>query len=280
MYILDCFSIRIMSGFYLNFLMKNKNLSPCFRINGIKRDFRNLFLEWMNGFQEILLGDSMRHTAATTAAIPGFSGIPETETGNPDLISLQIWKNGNMRGYNQIVERYQRPLFHFIYRTLRNVEESKDILQETFVRMYKYKENFKEDKSLKSWLYQTASNLCIDFFRKHKPGRVNFYNQQDPAFCALVESAGQENSQQPDEAAQEKNMQEVILKAIDELPKKQKLAMVLRSCKNLSTKEIAEVMECTEQTVGTTLFAARKKLVELLSPILQEIYGCSAGELL
>ena len=266
-------------NFYLIFLDKNKNFVPGFRIDGIKRDFGNLFQEFMNGFREIIPGDSMRPTAATTAAIPGYSSIPETEVENPDLISLQLWKNGNMRGYNQIVERYQKPLFSFIYRTVRSVEESKDILQETFVRMFKYKDNFKEDKSLKSWLYQTASNLCIDFFRKYKPGRVNSFDHQDPAFCSLVESSGQGSGKQPDEVAQEKKMQEIILKAIDELPKKQKMAMVLRSCKNLSIKEIAEVMECTEQTVGTTLFAARKKLVEMLSPILKDNYGCSVMEL-
>jgi DNA-directed RNA polymerase specialized sigma24 family protein len=58
------------------------------------------------------------------------------------------------------------------------------------------------------------------------------------------------------------------------------MMMTLRSCKNLSMKEIADVMGCSQQTVGTTLFAARKKMIEQLSPILQDFYGCSLKDLL
>ncbi|MDX9753579.1 MAG: sigma-70 family RNA polymerase sigma factor [bacterium] len=224
-------------------------------------------------------GDVMQPAMGITAALPEVEPVP-TEPLHPDVLSLQLWKNGNMRGYNQIVERYQKPLFHFIYRMVRDMEESKDILQETFVRMYKYKERFEEEKSLKSWLYQTANNLCIDYYRKHKPGRVNFFDQQDSTFSALVESSGIERERQPDEVAQDRHLQELVLQAIEQLPKKQKMVMTLRSCKNLSLKEIADVMGCTQQTVGTTLFAARKKLIQLLSPVLQDLYGCSADQLL
>lgn len=221
----------------------------------------------------------MQHASGATAAIPNIPSLAEHETANPDAVSLQLWKSGNMRGYNQIVERYQKPLFSFIYRTVRDMDESKDILQETFVRMFKYKEKFREDKNLKSWLFQTAHNLCIDHFRKNKPGRVNVYDHQDTAFSALVESSTLERDSRPDEIAQENKLQELILQAIDQLPKKQKMVMTLRSCKNLSMKEIAEVMECTERTVGTTLFAARKKLIDTLTPVLKEYYGCSAEDL-
>jgi len=222
----------------------------------------------------------MQHAAGVTAAVPGLSALPGDEIENPDGISLQLWKSGNMRGYNQIMERYQKPLFLFIYRTVRDMDESKDLLQETFVRMFKNRDTLREDRPVKSWLYQTASNLCIDYFRKHKPGRVSCYDHQDTAFSAIVEVSHHETGPGPDEIAQENALQETILKAIDQLPKKQKMVMTLRSCKNLTMKEIAEVMGCSQQTVGTTLFAARKKLVEILKPVLQDYYGCSAEEVL
>lgn len=263
---------------YLIFTQKTKNFFPHLRIRERKQGSFNTFLAWLQ--KNLFYGDDMQHAIGTVAVIPGIEPVPHAEPVPPDVLSLQLWKNGNMRGYNQIVERYQKPLFHFIYRIVRDMDESKDILQETFVRMYKYKERFDEEKSLKSWLYQTANNLCIDFFRKHKPGRVNFYDQQDSLFSTLVESSGLEREKQPDEIAQDNRLYEIILKAIEQLPKKQKMVMTLRSCKNLSLKEIAEVMGCTQQTVGTTLFAARKKLIQLLSPVLEELYGCSAEELL
>lgn len=203
---------------------------------------------------------------------------PEAEGTAPDVVSLRLWKSGNMRGYNELVERYERPLFHFIYRMLRDADESKDVLQETFVRLYQSLPRLREDKSLKSWLFQTANNLCIDHFRKHKPGRVTAMDHSDSLFEAVVESGEPDRPMGPDEWFNNRQLKGSIMKAINELPKQQRMMMTLRSCKGLSLKEIAEVMDCNEKTVGTTLFAARKRLLDVLKPVLLEVYGPQAIE--
>lgn len=195
---------------------------------------------------------------------------------DPDVLSLRLWKSGNMRGYKELVQRYERPLFHFIYRIIRDADDTKDILQETFIRFYQSVARLREDKKISAWLYQTAHNLCIDFLRKHKPGRVTVMDHQDSGFEAVIESSGSSRSQQPDAFMQDQDLKQRIIDAIDQLPKKQRMIMTLRGCRELSLKEIADVMDCNEKTVGTTLFAARKRLLSILRPVLEEIYGSAA----
>lgn len=210
---------------------------------------------------------------ATAAASPMIAASSQEVDLEPDVISLRAWKNGDIHGFNDLVKRYDRRLLIFIYRMIRDEDDAKDLLQETFVRLYRSLDKLREDKSLKSWLYRTAGNISIDWLRKHKPGRMTAMDQQDSAFQFLAESSDKESPPRPDDQMRDSWIQEKILEAIDDLPSQQKMAMTLRSVKGLSLREIAELMNSTEQTVGTTLFAARKKLINILQPILGEECG-------
>lgn len=210
--------------------------------------------------------------ATAALSFPTAASFPEVDA-HSDTTLLRLWKKGDIRGYNDLVKRYERPLLIFIYRMIRDQDDAKDVLQETFMRLYRSLDKLREDKSLKSWLYMTANNLSIDWLRKHKPGRVAVMDHQDSAFQALADSSGADNPQQPDRQMRETWMQEKILEAIDQLPSQQRMAMTLRSVKGLSLREIAETMNSTEQTIGTTLFAARKRLLKILQPILQDECG-------
>ncbi len=215
---------------------------------------------------------SMNVTAtpsATQTVLADQAGLED----NPDVLSLRLWKSGNMRGYNELIQRYERPLICFILRIVRDPDESKDVLQETFVRLYRSLPKLREDKSLKAWLFQTANNLSIDWLRKRKPDRLMAVDHQDFSFQLMVESSDKEKPARPDESYQDEWMHQKILEAIEQLPKKQRMVMTLRSCQGLSLKEIAEILGSNEKTVGTTLFAARKKLMKQLKPALKDMYG-------
>lgn len=217
--------------------------------------------------------------AATLSQIEVRSGVDEQVTGSSqeDRLSLRLWQAGNMRGYNELIERHKKPLFQFIQRIIRDADEAKDVLQETFIRLYKNKEKLDENRNIKSWLYQTANNLSIDLLRKKKPDRVFLMDHQDPVFELHIDGGGAHHAKEPRQLADEKHLQKTILSAIETLPKKQRMIMSLRSCEGMSLSEIAEVMECSEKTVGTTLFAARQKLMKMLQPVMDDWYGNSCS---
>jgi len=68
---------------------------------------------------------------------------------SPDALSLRLWQQGDTRGYNELVKRYERPLFAFILRIVRDTFEAQDLLQESFIRLYRNQEKLREDKNLK-----------------------------------------------------------------------------------------------------------------------------------
>lgn len=213
---------------------------------------------------------AIAETRATTMTEPD----NRDETARADALSLRVWKAGNPRGYNQLVERHQKPLFRFILRHTRDADEAKDVLQETLMRLYRSKDQLREDKNLRSWLFQTANRLCIDWYRKRKPDRVLSVDHQDPATRPLFEAFAPEG-ETPGGRFEETRLFGLIRDAIDQLPGRQRAIMLLRSCEDLSLGEIAERMDCSERTVGTTLFAARKKLMKLLKPLHDELCGSS-----
>jgi len=226
-----------------------------------------------NGGETEKNGKSMNTSLSSVAVSTG--GLSET-VSDADNLALRQWKSGNQRGYNELIRRYERPLFHFIFRMIRDADEAKDLLQETFVRFFRSKESLREDKNLKAWLYQTANHLCIDHLRKHKPGRFLTVDHQDEAFVSSVDSMDLDRRPQPDEEVMDRETQDQIVSAIQSLPKHQRMIMSLRCGQEKSLQEIAEVMGCSAKTVGTTLFAARKKLMKKLRPIFDEFYGRSS----
>ncbi len=238
----------------------------------------NAFDEFENSSKERDAGEPMNQAVSTVADTADIT-YQEELYDDPDAISLRLWKNGNIKGYNDIVKRYERPLFAFIYRIIHDSDEAKDVLQETYVRFYRSLQTLREDKSIKSWLFQTANRLCIDHFRKTKPDRIMTVDHQDSTFVASIESDSAEHPDQPDACYEDRQVQAKIQDALQSLPKKQRMIMSLRTQKDLSLKEIAEIMDCSERTIGTALFAARKKLVKMLKPILEELYGRSASDM-
>lgn len=168
--------------------------------------------------------------------------MPLVEEASPqelDAQSLRLWRNGDVRGYNELIERHQRPLFQFIYRMIRDADDAKDVLQETFIRLYRSLARLQDDRSLRPWLFQTANNLCVDYLRKRKPGRIIAVDHQEPVTLAMLEQAQQSHreSKRPDELASERMLKEKVVAAIQQLPKKQRMMMTMRSCEGLSDRK-------------------------------------------
>lgn len=192
-----------------------------------------------------------------------------------DAILLERWRGGDIGGFHALMTRYERPVFRVIWKVVRNDEDARDLMQETFVRLWKNADKLREGTQLHPWLFRTASNLAIDHLRKYKPGReVSMVTQRDDGDETTIEPAAQ--NADPRLRARRKEIEAAIHAAVAELPRRQRIAMTLRSIEELSLKEIADILECEERTVGTTLFAARKKLIEKLRPLLEELHELAA----
>jgi RNA polymerase sigma-70 factor (ECF subfamily) len=198
--------------------------------------------------------------------------ILEVEESTPqDVVDLRRWKDGDVMGFNALMSRYERRLYRLIWKVVRNNEDTQDVLQETFIRLHRSVDRLREDVSLQPWLFRTASNLAIDHLRKVKPGRTISLDDRQQETGQEPETIHGESPDDPHRRVVRKQLEERLVAALNRLPKRQRMAMTLRCLRDLSMREIAKVLKCKERTVGTTLFAARKKLMKELEPLLSDL---------
>src|SRR4029078_2464573 len=98
----------------------------------------------------------------TSVALP----LPMTTWTDEELVDRS--KTGDTESFNQLVRRWERPIFALAYRTLGREEDARDVTQETFLRAFRALPGFKGDAKFSSWLYRIALNLCRDWMRKER----------------------------------------------------------------------------------------------------------------
>ncbi|MFO7774778.1 MAG: sigma-70 family RNA polymerase sigma factor [Candidatus Hydrogenedentota bacterium] len=166
--------------------------------------------------------------------------------------------NGDMRAFEQLVKRHQTAAWRVAVRSVRDVNEAEDLAQQAFLRILDAADRYEPAAAFRTYLYRVLTRLCIDHLRKKRPLAV------DP--LPSVPSSDLSASQQieRDERAN------AVQTALDTLPPKYRVAVVLRYFEGLSGTEIAEALNTTPKAVERLLARARKRLEPLLKPLLEE----------
>jgi len=157
-------------------------------------------------------------------------------------------------------------LYNSAVQMTRNVADAQDLVQETFVKAYRFFDTFKSGTNCKAWLFRIMRNTFINGFRKRskRPAMVDFQDVeallQAPA-RQEVPHVGQENF----EVLFEQLVEDDIKAALDQLPPEFRMVTLLSDVEGFSYREIAEIMECPVGTVRSRLSRARLFLREKLS---------------
>ncbi len=176
-------------------------------------------------------------------------------------------KAGDGRAYDQLMEMYHDAVFNIILRMVRNRQEAEDLTQETFIKAYNSINSFNEEYAFSTWLFKIASNHCIDFFRKRK---LVTYSMDEPVKYKDDEIAHEYADNEPtvdkEMVASEKS--KMIRQAIEKLPDKYRMAIILRHHEEKSYEEIAEILNLPLGTVKARIFRAREMLKKILKDAL------------
>lgn len=157
----------------------------------------------------------------------------------------------NQKEYNQAVEKYSGRLYGFIVRTTWNEQNARDLVQDTFLKLWENREKVINDKA-KSWLFTVAHNLTINFVKKH--------SKQDIVGDDYKLDRGENSSKRFEQ-------QDVINKCLMQLTPQQKSIVLLRDLEGYNYKEIGKIMELNESQVKVYLFRARKKMKGIIQHI-------------
>lgn len=185
---------------------------------------------------------------------------------DPDRRLIREAKQGNAQAYGELVEIYQDRVLQVAYDLFGNYEDAKDLAQEVFIRIYRNLHKFQERSLFSTWLYRITVNLAMDFHRRRS--KSPFQSLGDG-----IENIGQraysEYLETPwlPECVNSTEMKNRIDHALDKLSLNQRTAIVLKYFHYKSTKEIADIMDCNENTVRIHHFRAIKKLKKYLQSL-------------
>lgn len=165
----------------------------------------------------------------------------------------------DQQAFTEIVNRYQKQIYHFINRMIKDDAQAQDLTQETFIKAFRALDSFNSNYAFTTWLYKIASNNCIDHFRKR---RLSTYSLDTPMKAKdgdmKRDFANSDYGPESEMISKEKTYQ--IETAIKSLPKKYREAILLRHTKDKSYEEIADILDVPLGTVKVRIFRAREML--------------------
>ena len=185
-------------------------------------------------------------------------------------ILLEALKAGDRAEFARLVEIYSPYIYRLALKMLVNPQDAEDILQETFIKAFRYLKGFDGRSSISTWLYRIATNEALMFLRRKHPELVSIdepieteEGEQEPLeivdWCCL-----------PEEELMSAEGRAYLDKAMTSLPYNLRVVFLLREIEGLSTQEVAEVLNLSESAVKTRLSRARFHLREDLSTYYKE----------
>jgi RNA polymerase sigma-70 factor (ECF subfamily) len=159
---------------------------------------------------------------------------------------------GDLDCFNQLVTRWERPIYALAYRTLGREEDARDVVQEAFLRAFRGLKGFRGQAKFSSWLYRITLNLCRDWIRRERRAPV----AQVPEGVDPIEIADERAA--PTESVEDlvarREMSGAVQRAMAELPEEQRTAILLKEYHGLTFQEIADMLDCPLSTVKTRLY--------------------------
>ncbi len=156
-------------------------------------------------------------------------------------------------------------LYNTAYRMARNAQDAEDLVQETYLKAYKYYDKFQEGTNFKAWLFKILKNTFINSYRKKqsRPFESDFADIED-AFESQVREDVRRRSKSPEDLALDGVLDHDVHRAIRSLPPDYRMAVILSDLEDLSYKEVAAVLDVPVGTVMSRLYRGRKLLEEAL----------------
>ncbi|MDW7710428.1 MAG: sigma-70 family RNA polymerase sigma factor [Deferrisomatales bacterium] len=188
-------------------------------------------------------------------------------------------RQGDFGAFEALVTASEGKVYGHLLRLLGNVEDARDLLQETYLSAFRHLRSFKGDSAFSTWVYRIATNHALMRLRKRNPETVGLDEIAVPSHEELKGRTISDWALNPRDAVLRKEVRELLDRAIQSLPATYRTVVVLRDVQGMDTAETAEILGISEGAVKTRLHRARIFLRETLNPYFEdEMGGGGTGE--
>jgi RNA polymerase sigma-70 factor, ECF subfamily len=177
---------------------------------------------------------------------------------------IQQCRNGDKQAFKVLMLSFSDYVFALSFRILNNEEDARDIVQETFIRVWKNIDRYNEEIKITTWMYKIATNLCFDKLKSAKKRQVVYNPESEKIFNSL---AAENLSEQIDN----RQLAEIIVQLAENLTPRQKIVFVLKDIEGLETDEIEEISGMDKVQIKSNLYIARQQIRNRLIQIAYEV---------
>ena len=188
--------------------------------------------------------------------------MPDLSTLSDEVLATQASRS-DMKSFEELMKRYEKPVLGIALKITGNKENAEEVLQDTFISVYKNLPNFRNASSFKTWLYKIATNAALANVRKNKKNTDNISEEivdDDLSVSPIIEWP-----ETPESIYEKKEFSSFIKEAIDKLPEKYKTVFILKDIEEFTNQEIADILGISLSAVKSRLLRARLKVRELLA---------------
>ena len=183
---------------------------------------------------------------------------------------VQRFLDGEERAFNELVHRYDRRLRNFVHRTIGDRERAEDLVQETFVRVYRHIHRFDQTRKFSTWIYTIAGNLAKNELRNRSRNPLVLFQSLVKNWEADFRPLEWEDpATRPDDLYRKRFLREKVGEAVSLLPEHHRVVFVLRELHGKTYDEISEITDCNLGTVKSRLNRARNKFAHIIAPMIK-----------
>lgn len=175
-------------------------------------------------------------------------------------------KSGDVIAMNQLIKQWQKRIYNFTYKYFNDYDLAMEVTQKTFISMNKNLKSLKEEDRFKSWIYRIAANYCHEEVRKQQKRWIFPFMKVQSSYEGdqIENSPSAVREENPEKVYANEELKSLLKKALATLPKEQRIIVIMKEYEGLKIREIAEIIDISENTVKSRLYYALGSLKKLL----------------
>lgn len=179
-------------------------------------------------------------------------------------IMLQL-RAGNMAGFDYLIQKYRKPIIHFMYRMVHNQAIAEELAQEVFLRVYRSRETYRAEARFSTWLYRIATNLGVNHARdtRHERTASTIYLDEPDSETGTTPDVADTTPDTEAELLRQERLH-AIRQHVLALPERQRMAVLMHKYQGMDYKQIGDVLKLSESATKSLLFRAYQTLREKL----------------